>query len=245
MATTRATRSPLHAVLFVSSVLACNARGATSSGDFDGAVGDDAAPDLPTAPDLPMVPDLPMAPDLPTPPDLPITPDVPASACASRVPTAEFCGRANGSCNFAPPPLVACDSGAPYSFYGDDYCAAAATLLIACTEWDMVCLRSAAMITDEVVRPFAGRRVRSLVVLFENASRGAPTVSQCNGWRSRTFPSVPTYLTTASQLGASFPVMASPTFAVVDGRGRLTHLLPGYERMSLTTALEAVLRDAP
>jgi hypothetical protein len=37
-------------VLFFSSALACSARGATSSGDFDAAVGDDAAPDLPMAP---------------------------------------------------------------------------------------------------------------------------------------------------------------------------------------------------
>jgi hypothetical protein len=230
----------------------CSARGTTNLNSSDVQSSEITLPkldatslDIATVVDVPSVLDVVVQVDVsPVVEDRSLPPvDRPVVTCAATVPTDGFCASEGTTCRYAPPMLTSCEAGLPYDFYGSEYCNAAATVVVMCAGWDAVCQRGATMIESQITTAYTTQGVRSLVALVENASRQPATLDFCRMWRSRFFAATPTYFTTASELSRSVNYVASPTFAIIDRRGRLRSVVIGLSPNTVRTAIERLLAE--
>lgn len=144
----------------------------------------------------------------------------PAPTCIATTPTSGFC-TSPGSCNLTAPRTTACDTRAPYDFYGAEYCNARATLIIVGAGWCGACQEEAPQVEQQITRPYASRGLRVVTMLTENSDRSPATVDFALRWQSRFGLTSRMVVDPGETIMRSVRLNAFPFVVLVDKRGRI------------------------
>lgn len=159
------------------------------------------------------------------------------TALCDRVPTSGFGTRVGAyQSPFALPGGWTTDSLTcpvnDYSFYNEDFCADdhRVTVLSIAAEWCSPCQMETAEMTEQLVEAYAGRGVRVIQVMYQNADYGAPDLDLCDRWVDRFDLSGQVEVIDPEGLvGASFPTGSLPSTLIIDRNGRIVERHDGYE----------------
>lgn len=140
--------------------------------------------------------------------------------------------------------LVACNrSGADATWRFDqaDFFASDVTVVLVVAGWSVPDQMLSRQLEAEVVRFYAGRRVRLVQVLAQDANRQPANASFCNTWVARYGLSIPVLVDAANTLGVYNRLGAFPVTLVVDRNARLRYL--EYGASEGLTGLRAQIDD--
>jgi thiol-disulfide isomerase/thioredoxin len=148
-----------------------------------------------------------------------------------------------GACNLAAPQTTACDTGAPYDFYGAEFCNARATVVVVGAGWCSACQQEAPLLEAQVTRVYRSRGVRVVSLLTENSDRSPATVAFGLRWQSRFGLTSRMVVDPGDSIARRVRLSAYPFVIIVDrfGRLRMAETAPRIAR--ITTALDALLAE--
>jgi hypothetical protein len=140
--------------------------------------------------------------------------------------------------------LTACNrSGADATWRFDqaDFFTSDVTVVLLVTGWSVPDQMLSRELEGEVVRSYAGRRVRLVQVLAQDANRQPADVSFCNTWVARYALTIPVLIDPTNTLGVYNRIGAFPVTLVVDRSARLRYLEYGVSQG--LTGLHAQIDD--
>jgi hypothetical protein len=149
-----------------------------------------------------------------------------AATCANHIPDPDnnpadpMFGVSNGR-SFRPFTLNDCD-GAPYSFYGPEYCDPALqfTVVSIAAGWCGPCMMESSQLADRVVNVY-GQDVRVVQILVQSASHDRPDSGDCHAWVD-TFGVINVELLDPDQItNAYFPDGSLPSTLIIDNHGTI------------------------
>lgn len=144
--------------------------------------------------------------------------------------------------------LTACNrSGADASWRFDqaDFFASDVTVVLVVAGWSVPDQMLSRQLEAEVVRFYAGRRVRLVQVLAQDANRQPAGVSFCNTWVARYALTLPVLVDPTNILGVYNRLGSFPMTLVVDRNARLRALEYGADQglSGLRAQIDAVLEN--
>jgi hypothetical protein len=156
-------------------------------------------------------------------------------------------GRSVGSL-VQPFALTACNrSGADATWRFDqaDFFASDVTVVLVVVGWSGPDQMLTRQLEAEVVRFYAGRRVRLVQVLAQDANRQPADVSFCSTWVARYALTIPVLVDPTNTLGAYNSLGSFPMTLVVDRNARLRALSYGADQglTNLRAQIDAVLEN--
>jgi thiol-disulfide isomerase/thioredoxin len=166
----------------------------------------------------------------------------PPSGCLGTAPTTGFCTNP-GSCAFQAPATTSCETRGAYDFYGAEFCAARATLIVVGAGWCGACQQEAPQLESEVTQPYRARGVRVISLLTENSDRSGATVDFGLRWQSRFGLTSRMVVNPDRSITRSVRLNAYPFVVVVDRRGRLRMAEAAPRITRIRSMLDAVLAE--
>ncbi len=144
--------------------------------------------------------------------------------------------------------LTACNRGgadATWRFDQADFFASDVTVVLLVAGWSVPDQMLSRQLESEIVRLYAGRRVRLVQVLAQDANRQPADVSFCNTWVARYALTIPVLVDPTNTLGVYNSIGAFPVTLVVDRSARLRYLEYGASEglTGLRTQIDDVLAN--
>ncbi len=166
----------------------------------------------------------------------------PSGSCLSTPPTGGFC-TSPGSCSLQAPATTACDTRAPYDFYGVEYCNARATVIVVGAGWCGACQAEAPQIEAEITRPYRARGLRVVTLLTENSDRTPATVDFGLRWQTRFGLTSRMVVDPTSSITRRVRLDAYPFVIVVDRRGRLRMAEAAPRSSRIRSVVDAIIAE--
>jgi hypothetical protein len=137
-------------------------------------------------------------------------------------------------------------AGAPYEFYGPDYCEASFTVVSIAAGWCGPCIMESRVLEETINEAYGPRGVRVLQIITQTEEYGAPDGAYCSDWVDTFGLSNVELIDPAQITGIYFPGNALPATLIVDSEGVIVFSEYGYSGSMLTTLtgeLDALLAE--
>lgn len=149
---------------------------------------------------------------------------------------------------FRPFSLQACNrtgDEATWRFDGPEFFSNQLTVISIAAAWCVPCQRESSQIQAQIIEAYAGRGVRFVQLLVQNADTSAITAPTCNSWVNRYGITFPELMDPAFITQPFVPNTAFPSNIIIDRCGRIRWREYGTDTglTSIKTAIDEVLAD--